>query len=259
MKNSMLSPYFNNLVEKKRSLLDDLFTKERVSSVLDFGAGNGKSFSEYIYRNYPSVNLTIFDTSKESLSQIKWAADSTIVSDDWEKVRNNKYDLIIASEVIEHQADPVIIMTTLRDCLSENGILLITIPNGFGFTELCSFIKKCIAQYLSIEPSGSDVFTLADSPHLSFFSEDTFDKVIRDSGFKVVRKGNVVFSHFILIRYLSDKWSVIRRLNFYFSNFMPPWSCDDWFYILSKGAVYQTKIYKISWFTKFRAKLNAKS
>lgn len=259
MKNSMLSPYFNNLVEKKRSLLNDLFTQEMISSVLDFGAGNGKSFSEYIYRNYPSVNLTIFDTSKESLSQIEWAADNTIVSDDWEKIKNNKYDLIIASEVIEHQADPVLVMNALRNCLSENGIILITIPNGFGFTELCSFIKKCITQYLSMGTSGSDVFTLADSPHLSFFSEDTFGKVIRDSGFKVVRKGNVVFSHFILIRYLSDKLSIIRKLNFYLSNFMPSWSCDDWFYILSKDAVYQTKIYKISWFTKFRAKLNVKS
>lgn len=255
----MLSPYFDKLVEKKRSLLDGLLSKENLISVLDFGAGNGKSFSEYINRNYPSVKLTIFDTSNESLGQITWVNNNVIVSDDWEKIKNNKYDLIIASEVIEHQADPVIVMTALRNCLSENGILLITIPNGFGFTELCSFIKKYTTQYLSIRPSNSDVFTLADSPHLTFFSKDTFSKVVRDSGFKVVRKGNVVFSHFILIRYLSDRWSVILRLNFFSSNFMPSWACDDWFYILTKDAVSQTKTYKISWFTKFRAKLNVKS
>ena len=45
----MLSPYFDKLVEKKRSLLDGLFSKENLISVLDFGAGNGKSFSEYIF------------------------------------------------------------------------------------------------------------------------------------------------------------------------------------------------------------------
>jgi 2-polyprenyl-3-methyl-5-hydroxy-6-metoxy-1,4-benzoquinol methylase len=259
MNNILLRPYFNGLVRKKRLILDKILVQHKIVTVLDFGAGNGKSFSEYIADHYPHLHLTIFDTSKKSLDQITWASNArnVIVSDNWSAIKR-KYDLIIASEVIEHQKDPVSVMISMRECLSDDGVLLITIPNGFGFTEITSFFKKYITQYRAKTANANDVFTLADSPHVSFFSNSSFHNVILDSSFNIIDKGNIVFSHFILMRYLSNMSSMILRVNFYICNFLPSWLCDDWFYILSKAPIHESKAYKPSLFSKFRTNLNLK-
>lgn len=251
------TPYFEKLLEKKRALLKEICRENNIHSILDFGAGNGTSFSKYIHQEYPNIKLTVFDQSKESLSQINWSDERVAISSEWDFIKNNKYDLIIASEVIEHQENPVMTMVQIRGCLSTDGKLLITIPNGYGFNELCSFLKKCIIGS-GHKSKIVDVFTLADSPHLSFFSNNNFQSVISDSGFKIQKMGNVVFSHFKLVRYLCNKYQSILSANFFLSNVLPSWLCDDWYYVLEVGGVNSNNTYKKSRFSQFRARLNAK-
>ncbi len=252
---STLSPYFKKLLEKKRSLLDEICNKNNIHSILDFGAGNGISFSKYIFQRYPNIRLTIFDESIESLNQINWSDQRVMITSNWDDIKKNKYDLIIASEVLEHQENPVLIMSQIKEYLSDSGILLITIPNGYGFNELCSFLKKLLMSNKSMQKS-TDAFTLAYSPHLSFFSIKDFQCVISNSGYSILKMGNIVFSHVKPIRYLCSKFKTILMLNFFLSKILPSWLCDDWYFVLTAGEKMPINSYKKNWLSLYRAKLN---
>jgi len=51
-----------------------------------------------------------------------------------------RYDVIIAAEVLEHIADPLTFLRTLRGLLTPRGILILTTPNGYGWFELEQFL-----------------------------------------------------------------------------------------------------------------------
>lgn len=51
-----------------------------------------------------------------------------------------RYDVIIAAEILEHIADPLTFLRTLRGLLTPRGILVLTTPNGYGWFELEQFL-----------------------------------------------------------------------------------------------------------------------
>jgi glycosyltransferase involved in cell wall biosynthesis/2-polyprenyl-3-methyl-5-hydroxy-6-metoxy-1,4-benzoquinol methylase len=51
-----------------------------------------------------------------------------------------RFDVVIASEILEHQADPLAFVQTLRALLQPEGILVLTTPNGYGWFEWEQFL-----------------------------------------------------------------------------------------------------------------------
>ena len=115
--------------------------------------------------------------------------------------RHPTADLIIASEVVEHVNNPDQFLADLRSRLSENGRLVITVPNGYGPYETVA-VLECLLRILKIywalrqikrwalnqPPPVRAVMhdTLAISPHLNFFSSTALMRLFRDAGLRVV-------------------------------------------------------------------------
>lgn len=51
-----------------------------------------------------------------------------------------RYDIVIASEVLEHQADPLTFLCSLRTLLKPEGIVILTTPNGYGWFEFEQYL-----------------------------------------------------------------------------------------------------------------------
>jgi 2-polyprenyl-3-methyl-5-hydroxy-6-metoxy-1,4-benzoquinol methylase len=125
-------------------------------------------------------------------------------------------DIVIASEVLEHVADGdlPILLQALRSKLKPGGKLLVTVPNGYGWFELESFlwfktgigicserfrIDWCIRKVKSWL-FGTDMeerypSTLSPSPHLQRFTLRSITDLLTRNGFAIMeKKGSVLFS-----------------------------------------------------------------
>ena len=57
------------------------------------------------------------------------------------------FHVIICSEVLEHFQEPVVFVRQLVSALKERGLLLVTVPNGFGFFELDSVFWRILSRF----------------------------------------------------------------------------------------------------------------
>ena len=63
-------------------------------------------------------------------------------------VNNNKFDLIVLADVLEHLKNDKIELSKLEKCLKKRGMILITVPaNKFLFSKKISFFKINVRLY----------------------------------------------------------------------------------------------------------------
>lgn len=83
----------------------------------------------------------------------------------------NKYDIITMGDVIEHVTNPVAALQKAYHLLEEDGVLWISTPNyQSAFSRLMKFEDP-----MWMEPH-----------HISYFSYDSFQKILRQNGFKIL-------------------------------------------------------------------------
>jgi 2-polyprenyl-3-methyl-5-hydroxy-6-metoxy-1,4-benzoquinol methylase len=134
------------------------------------------------------------------------------------------YDAIIASEVLEHLDDEQLasVLQAIRSRLRRRGLLLVTVPNGYGWFELEAalwfrtgidglFHRRRINRWVSLMHhvlTGGYVdatwpSTIAHSPHRQRFTYTSIRRVLDTAGFDVeCARGSVLlagpFSHLLL-------------------------------------------------------------
>src|SRR5688572_3182014 len=145
---------FARIADKKRL---DFITKAITQNIpitgqiLDVGCGNGIITRAIGAKGY---NITGIDSSEKTieaanaantLSNVKFTVFSAedLARDD------RKYSAIICSEVLEHLEKPGQFVLQLHKCLRDDGILIVTVPNGLGPRELLVTRPVQFLQYKS--------------------------------------------------------------------------------------------------------------
>lgn len=125
-------------------------------------------------------------------------------------------DVIIASEVLEHLHDAELTTTlrTVRQKLRQGGLLLVTVPNGYGWFEMESFVwfKTGIGKFLEVSKLaglvsrlkclifGADIeplypSTFSNSYHVQHFTYNSIRQLLENNGFEVMGStGSVLFA-----------------------------------------------------------------
>lgn len=116
--------------------------------VLDVGCGTGTYVTiPLAAMGYKVVGI---DADENSIQRARENAATAGVRDlelsssllqEWE---GPPFHIIICSEVLEHQAKPEDLLQAIRCALVEKGLLLVTVPNGYGYYELESFITRIV-------------------------------------------------------------------------------------------------------------------
>lgn len=104
--------------------------------ILEIGSGLG-TYSKYFIQNHPNSKIVLSDISSSYIQNLKGKFLSKTVDvfkldlnnkADFSKIGYNKFDSIIAINILEHVKDDVFALSELHKMLKENGILIILVP-----------------------------------------------------------------------------------------------------------------------------------
>lgn len=193
---------------------------QKTDKVIEVGCGTGSMITIPLAKAGYSING--FDLDKTSIEYgqrllRRQGLEGTILSSKNLSELEKCPDVIIASEVLEHLNDRDLeqMLMIIRDKLKHGGLLLITVPNGYGWFELESFlwfktgigylmeklhlvgiiwrIKERVFGCHRGEPYPPS--TLADSPHVRRFTWSSLSALLSQYGFEVVSNmGSVMFA-----------------------------------------------------------------
>ena len=117
------------------------------------------------------------------------------------------YHAIICSEVLEHLNEPGKLLEVLRQTLYDDGVLIVTVPNGNGPRELLVTRPVVALQRKNnwawkLVKRMKDFFgykgTTAQSDaedltHIQFFTKSSLEKLAAENAFRIIRFGKTNF------------------------------------------------------------------
>ncbi len=240
--------------------------------VLDVGCGTGANLTAPLAQRFPATNFIGIDSDPASIgyanrensaSNAQYFVETTF--DD-----TGTFDLVIASEVIEHVEDPDAFLNSLRAFLAPDGKLVLTLPNGFGPFELASFaetvmhltgIYRALRAFKRMLRPGVVSFvtsdTLAISPHINFFSYGQIRSVISGGGFQVLAYRPRTFLCGFGFDHLIRSQRIIAW-NAEIADRLPPQLASAWMFLLSPCVRIGGKACRRSFFARVRRFLNEK-
>jgi trans-aconitate methyltransferase len=109
-----------------------------------------------------------------------------------------QYDVVIASEVIEHLLRPEQLWETVRCHLNSGGIFIMTCPNGFGLWEMqenhFNLRRKFRNSNLVRSLRGRAPYVRGDgADHCQWFTMKRILMMARDAGFSLIEQQNSDF------------------------------------------------------------------
>ena len=117
-------------VEKNEYDFASKYIKEG-DKVLDIGCGWG-FFSSYVPKaDYLGIEFS--QESKQKCEERNIKVTSTLIED---MPKDNKFDVVVAFQVVEHIENPINFVSSMRDITKDNGLMIISVPNVDSFNSL---------------------------------------------------------------------------------------------------------------------------
>jgi 2-polyprenyl-3-methyl-5-hydroxy-6-metoxy-1,4-benzoquinol methylase len=181
------------------------------AKALEFGCGTGCMITLPLLSQ--GVDIYGIDRSKQSIAYgrdifSRYGFDPTRLLDDDLASIYQQFDVIVASEVLEHVSDDELprVLALLRERLKDEGKLLVTVPNGYGLFEFDSLLYfklglgrlaermriTRVLERLKTKIQGQEYVdcphasTLDTSPHLQRFTYSSIQGLLEKNGFNIL-------------------------------------------------------------------------
>ena len=245
--------------------IEDFKTREgrETASILDYGCGTGFTLTRPLGQNGdrilgvdphpPSVDTAV---KQNPYDNVRYAVGDLKDLLEW----NERFDVIICSEVLEHLRDPEGYLEGLNKLLNTPGILIVSVPNGYGPFEQLKRLERRLARFrisstlLRLARSVRSLIgrlwrrlggpypepikgTLNnDSPHVQFFRLPELHAMCRRAGFTVIEVRGRTFLCGRFVDIWLNRWpfQYLLPLNNALGDWLPLRFCSDWMLLLSR-------------------------
>jgi methionine biosynthesis protein MetW len=150
---------------------------ETGNKILDVGCGDG-FFSHYIKDKFKKMYGAEIVGEVALIAQKQNIIVSVMDLNMSLSYKDNTFDAVICSDVIEHLFDPGLLLTEIYRVLRPNGQLVLTTPNIRNFRNLYTLVFKGI-----FPQTSPDTFVWGGG-HLHFFTREDIKNIFNKAGFK---------------------------------------------------------------------------
>lgn len=232
-----------------RAVIQDCFDEAKTLRVLDIGCGNGSQLAIPLARNL-RLKIVGIDTDARSIEhaqRLSYAKDNLefFCASITEMPGDQPFDVIILSEVLEHLAQPNEMLESATRLLSRDGVLIVTVPNGYGEFEIDSWIFRLLRLQKIVDRFAKQSQVLAatdnsESGHIQFFTRPRLKRLFKDAGLTIFREGAASFlagpvaGHFVARSQRAIDWNarITDRLPFALAS--------GWYFALRRRQASQT-------------------
>lgn len=179
------------------------------SKVLDVGCGNGIISRSLGQHGFHVKGIDISEKAIEKARSLNTLPNVNfeVISAEQLVADGHRYQAVICSEVLEHLNDPGKLLKILHESLDENGILIVTVPNGKGPRELLvtrpvitlqkknNWMWKALKKMKSFFGyKGTTIQSDADDlTHIQFFTKNSLEALAKQNNFRIVKFGKTNF------------------------------------------------------------------
>lgn len=237
-------------LKKMRFLIDALSAIDSSPlDILEVGCGSGNIARPLAFLGHRVLATDIDAASLEFMRLQELPSSLELqLSGLTELPEGRRFDAIIASEVLEHVADPATALSAFRGALTPRGLVLVTIPNGHGPWEIGQALSprraagwlarktglyRPIKKRLVVQREEKDAETSTfnfESPHLQHFTLGGFESMARQAGYDIRSRkhsdGPLTF--FPGGRRIS--W--LARADCRLVDHLPHWLASGWYFVL---------------------------
>jgi ubiquinone biosynthesis O-methyltransferase len=169
--------------------------------VLDVGCGNGSELALPLARlGFQVTGIDIHAPSIEHARQLGVdVSNLNYVCGRVEELKSPHYDMVILSEVLEHLTEPRFLLLAAIEHLNKNGIIIVTVPNGYGEFEIDSWLFRVFRLQRIVDVvarNSKQVIAATDnheSGHVQFFTRGQLRRLFADCSLSVAREGVASF------------------------------------------------------------------
>lgn len=168
------------------------------------------------------------------------------------------FDAVVCSEVLEHLDQPAQMLRTLRKLIKPNGILLITVPNGYGGFEIEQFLWENLHLERIVAPIGRLMSALAKRfkriafhkplpsrpslpstlsegcPHVQHFTWGQIINLFATEGLAVVETGKSSLLAGKISNALFGEFGFLIEINRRLADYLPPNLTSGWYFVLTQ-------------------------
>jgi SAM-dependent methyltransferase len=215
--------------------------------VLDFGCGNAAAVGRYLIGN--GIRYVGVDFHEPSLSYARRNFGGPNAQFLEAVPEDVTFDVVVYADVLEHVPDPLAIVSGHARHLAEDGIIIGSVPNGYGPCEIEKFVDRHLRLYKILHFFKRAFLLLAGRPpkaasaipynlesgHVIFFTQRSLRRMAAEAGFRIIRfahggfvgadlTGSTVFAS---ARFVDWNVQVADRL--------PSWIVSTWYFVLARA------------------------
>lgn len=157
------------------SKIIEFYTDERKLKILDLGCGEGFQSAYFLKKGHDitCVDYSEFGLKRHNSHLSKYFVKKEIL--EFLKSSNDRYDLILLKNVLEHVPDSRGLLELIKTQMHEESILYIDVPNDFS----------AFQQFLQSKSYTEDTWFVPPE-HLNYFQNDSLNNLLYEMNFEVI-------------------------------------------------------------------------